>query len=127
MSDDLYKKLRSITSLRKAWQKVKANGKKSKSKLTQQEIREFDSEIDKHLNRIGKQLRANRYKFAKSFGLPLSKGKNKGVRPVVISPVENRIVQRAILDVMQNFEPLKCYFVVPTSFGAIEGKGEVVY
>ena len=45
------------------------------------------------------------------------------LRPIVISPIRNRIVQRAILNILQNFDPIKPYFEVPTSFGGISERG----
>jgi hypothetical protein len=47
----------------------------------------------------------------------------KSPRPIVVAPIENRIVQRALLDVLQAHPPLKPYFEVATSYGGLKKKG----
>lgn len=54
------------------------------------------------------------------------KQKGKGKRPLVIAPLEDRIVQRAILDVLQDADDLpqiKSVLATPTSIGGIRGRG----
>ena len=39
------------------------------------------------------------------------------------SPIQTRVVQRAILEVLQSAPALEPYYKNPTSFGGIKGKG----
>jgi hypothetical protein len=52
--------------------------------------------------------------------VPIPKPGKKDIRPIVLADVETCIVQRAILDVPQNVETLKPYFINPYSFGGIK-------
>jgi len=117
---ELYKQLRKPNSLRKAWHKVRSNGLKSKSVDTREQIKEFDALSDKYLAIIARQLREGRFKFGASLGVAADKGNNKGHRPIVIAPIASRVVQRAILDALQSYQPLAPYFEVETSFGGIK-------
>jgi len=47
----------------------------------------------------------------------------KRPRPIVKSPIDSRIVQRALLDVLQDEPGIKPYYKNPTSFGGIKGEG----
>jgi len=118
----LYNQVRNREALRKAWLKVRSNGKSSKSKDTQLQIREFDRRSDNHLQNIARKLQENRFHFSSAIGVAIPKGVGKGYRPLVISPVEDRIVQRSILDTLQNYDPIKPYFDVDTSFGGISDR-----
>lgn len=98
----LYRKLHSIKRLRNAWSVVHRNGISSKSVLTRKEITEFSLSSETHLARISVQLRDSRFKFSPSHGVAIRKANNPSKkRPIVVSPVENKILQRAILDVIQ--------------------------
>lgn len=121
--DNLYNQVRNRENLRKAWLKVRSNGKSSKSRVTRLEITEFDKRSDNYLQNIARKLSENRFKFGESLGVPIPKGKGSGYRPIVISPVENRIVQRAILDVLQDYEPIGKFISSATSFGGIKDRG----
>ncbi len=48
--------------------------------------------------------------------------KGKKPRPLVKSPIPNRIVQRAILEVLQSVLVLESYYKNSTSFGGIKGR-----
>ena len=50
------------------------------------------------------------------------KASGKGTRPLVVAPVANRIVQRAILDVLQSTAPVQAVLDTTTSFGGIKGR-----
>ena len=120
--NNLYNEVRNRERIRNAWLKVRTNGKKSKSNETKSQIEEFDRKSDNELQKIARQLTENRFHFLASIGVPIPKGRGKDSRPLVISPIPNRIVQRSILDVLQDYDPIKPYFDVETSFGSIAGK-----
>lgn len=123
MTASLYDNSRKKRSLYNAWRVVHSNGVTSKSDTTRKLINEFSDNTDTHLNRICKQLREKRFNFLPSEGILQTKPGKSSKRPIVLSPIENRIVQRAILDTLQTHPPLKQYFTVATSFGGIKDRG----
>lgn len=62
------------------------------------------------------------FKFLLSEGILQQKPGKSSKRPIVLSPISNRIVQRAILDTLQAHPPLKKYFTIETSFGGIKNR-----
>ncbi len=107
--------------LRKAWSVVYKNGISSKSKITKKEIEEFSFSSDRHLARIATQLRNHKFKFLPSHGIAISKQNNPlKKRPIVVSPVENKIVQRAILDVVQEIPEIKVKLESQYNFGGVQ-------
>jgi len=118
----LYNRVKKKTTLHKAWQVVRENGLSSKSYQTRNEIKAFDALAFQDIERISRELHRGGFKFHPSHGI-LLKRRGKGPRPVVLSPVPNRIVQRAVLDVLQLHSPLRPYYLNPGSFGGIAGQG----
>jgi RNA-directed DNA polymerase len=101
---ELYKRVRSRAVLHRAWAKVRQSGLGSDSERTVRETRYFDDEWLNGLEKIRSQLKAGTFKFSGEKGITPPKGKGKvGVRPLVLSPIPNRIVRRAILEVLQGF------------------------
>lgn len=123
MSSDLYDKTRRKRSLIEAWKVVHENGITSKSATTRRQITKFSEDADRHLARINRQLSQKRFQFLPSTGILQKKPGKTTKRPIVKSPIENRIVQRAILDTLQSHPPLKSYFTVNSSFGGIKSLG----
>ena len=117
-----YKKLRSPKRLRKAWRVVLENGLTSKSEETRRQVKLFSIRAEENIERISRQLRQSKYQFLPSKGI-LKKRPKKTPRPIVKSPIENRIVQRALLDVLQDEPAIKEYYENPVSFGGIKGEG----
>lgn len=112
--------------LSEAWKQVYKNGIKSTSIDTKNEILEFKKNEIKNLRKIQRLLQQNKFKFENSRGI-LLKRKGKDPRPIVIASVQSRIVQRSILDVLQENSSIKKYYLsVPTSYGAIKGEDKGV-
>ncbi len=105
-----------------AWRKVRENGMRSLSAETREAIRNFDSIAPRNLRRIDDQLRNDRFKFLPQTGI-LKKRTGKKPRPIVFGAIENRIVQRSILDVLQLMHSIIPILDIPSSFGGIRGKG----
>lgn len=118
MKRTLYQQVRSRTVLHKAWRHVRKNGLSSLSIETQNAIKQFDEDAHRRLRRIEDQLRKHRFVFAPQTGVAKQRS-GKKPRPIVIAAVENRIVQRAILDVLQNQPPIREILSTPSSFGGI--------
>lgn len=122
---DLYKLVYKPTTLSKAWQQVRTNGMSSSSKDTRLQIRMYDEESLRHLNLINRQLQRKTFRFGAQKGLAIEKKKGSAKRrPVVLAPIKNRIVQRALLDILQRDVPAVCEVLeTPTSIGGIPGRG----
>ncbi|SUS07999.1 Maturase [uncultured Defluviicoccus sp.] len=122
MNPDLYQRVRGRAYLNAAWRRVRENGLTSLSAETRDAIRVFDADAHKGLRRIQDQLREHRFIFAPQTGVAKPRP-GKRPRPIVIAAVENRIVQRAILDVLQDQPAIIEVLASPNSFGGIRGKG----
>ena len=119
-------KIRETDTLLHAWHAIRSNGETSPSQKTRQTTRDFQNDLPRKLKSIQKRLREKPYQFARPFGATPEKAKGKGKRPLVISPIEDRIVQRAILDVLQDAKDLaevQAVLSTPTSIGGIRGRG----
>ncbi len=117
-----YKKVCSRKTLRRAWRVVHSNGISSDKEETRRLVKEFNISIETHLDRIYRQLFKSKFRFPPSEGIPIPR-KGKKPRPLVKSPIESRIVQRAILEVLQSAPELDPYYKNSTSFGGIKGEG----
>lgn len=114
-----YKSVRIRDNLHAAWKKVYSNGIRSQSKETKEQVLQFAENAYRNLERIGEQLRKNRFQFAPSKGAPIRRP-GKSDRPIVIAPIANRIVQRSILEVLQDHLEIQKYVLVKTSYGGVK-------
>src|SRR3990172_11924019 len=113
-SSSFYDKVRSITTLRKSWKKVYESGIKSKSDETRKSVQEFYCNAENNLSNIAKKLRERKFKFSPSKGVPKRRPGKKS-RPIIVATITDRIVQRCILEVLQNEPGIQEYFLVQTS------------
>ncbi len=118
----LAQKLRSPDTLSRAWRTVLENGRKSKSQSTRADVAEFARHADKHLRTITRQLRAGTFRFRPATGV-LGIKKSGALRPIVIAPIPSRIVQRAILDILQQIPTIKSKLNRRHNFGGVEDVG----
>jgi retron-type reverse transcriptase len=96
----LCERVRSTNALVAAWHAIRRNAETSQTASTKQIAREFGQNLPRNIRRIQDRLRKG-YRFEKAFGATPSKGPGKtGKRPIVVAPLADRIVQRAILDVL---------------------------
>lgn len=121
-SSTLYKSVRSRRVLHAAWRKVRSNGLQSTSLDTRLAIQAFDEQSVRGLERIERQLLRKSFTFAPQTGIAIQRS-GKAPRPIVIAAVENRIVQRAILDIIQAQPQFSEIRDMPNSFGGIVGRG----
>lgn len=108
-----------------AWHAIRRNAETSQTASTKEKAREFGHDLPKNLRKLQDKLRKG-YEFEPAHGVALSKGPGKGKRPLVIAPLPDRIVQRAILDVLQQsgeLSDVKAILETPTSIGGIPGRG----
>jgi RNA-directed DNA polymerase len=124
LPSDLIIAVRKLDNLERAWRVIQQNGRSSKSESVRLELERFAEDAPRNLRSLKGQLSGGRFKFQKAKGVPIpkldAKGKPTGkIRPIVLAPVESRIVQRAILNVLVEIEALKPYVKTPYSFGGI--------
>jgi RNA-directed DNA polymerase len=108
-----------------AWHAIRRNAETSQQEKTKQDARRFGDDLPANLRALQNRLRDG-YRFAKAHGATPRKGKGKGKRPIVVAPLEDRIVQRAILDVLQDASEIAAVqrvLATPTSIGGIRGRG----
>jgi RNA-directed DNA polymerase len=122
MPSELLKEVRSLRCLEAAWRSVRTNGLASQSERVRKEIEKFDENAAGNLRSLKSRLGHGTFKFPPARGVPIPKPGKKGIRPIVLADIEPRIIQRAILDVLQSVDELQSYFCNPYSFGGIKRK-----
>jgi RNA-directed DNA polymerase len=124
LPSDLLKAVNKLDNLERAWRVIQQNGRSSKSETVRLELERFAEDAPHNLRSLMGRLVRGSFKFGKAKGVPIpkldAKGKpTGGIRPIVLAPVESRIVQRAVLNVLIEIEALKPYIKTPYSFGGI--------
>jgi RNA-directed DNA polymerase len=119
----LYRTLCRAHTLEKAWVTVRTNAFRSASAETQAEARQFDLHASSSLRSLLGKLAAGSFTFKPARGVLLRKPGAKKKRPVVIAPIESRIVQRALLDVIQAIPVIASELHAGFNFGGVEGNG----
>lgn len=124
MPSDLLKAVNRLDHLERAWRVIQQNGRASKSETVKLELERFAENAQHNLRSLQGRLVRGSFKFEKAKGVPIPKLDGKGkptgrIRPIVLAPVESRIVQRAILNLLVEIEALKPYVKTPYSFGGI--------
>lgn len=101
----LFADTRSEPNLFSAWRHVKRSALNSRNTKIQGDAAEFEHQHQRHLKRIADQLRENRFIFDDVEGVLKDKKKReaegKDPRPIAVASIKNRVVQRAILQVLQ--------------------------
>ncbi len=124
MDKTLYQEVRRFKRLETAWKRVRNNARKSRSKRTRSEIEEYGADIHRNLRSIQGKLSQDSFIFRPSRGwAEPPKDAKKEPRPIVITPVPSRIVQRAILDVLLEQAGIQEYVNQPFSFGGVKKTG----
>jgi RNA-directed DNA polymerase len=120
----LRKAVHKSANLEAAWRIIHRNGKYSKSDDVRQAIERFAEDPARNLRSIQRRLSRDTFEFGAAKGAPIhkvdAKGKKTGkIRPIVIAPLDARIVQRAILNVLVDIPKLKPFINTPHSFGGM--------
>ncbi|TBC94953.1 hypothetical protein ELH26_13395 [Rhizobium leguminosarum] len=101
----LIQDVRSEHNIFSAWRHVKRSALSSQNDEIHGAASEFEHAHQRHLRRIITQLRENRFKFDPVKGVLKDARKRiaagKDPRPIAIATLKNRVVQRAILQVLQ--------------------------
>jgi len=121
VASSLYRRIYSGDSLYSAWRKVKESAFSSSSETIRNEARDFESQLPRSLSDIQRALSKKTFTFQKQTGVAKTKV-NGNPRPIVLSPIPNRIVQRALLDALSRIKFVKEALATPTSYGGIKNK-----
>lgn len=118
----LYKDICSQRTLYGAWRKVRSSAFFSSSDEIRREAEEFESRLPDSLIEIQRALSKRVFIFLQQTGVAQKKPGGKS-RPLVLAPIPNRVVQRALLDVLQRrVRFVKRVLGTPTSYGGIPEK-----
>jgi retron-type reverse transcriptase len=115
--------VRETHNLARAWHVICENGRSSKSSDTRRDIEQFAARAESRLNKIQRQLNLGAFRFAAAKGVAIPKKGKSAIRPIVIAPIESRIVQRAIHDVLVEVPSIRRYAESPYSFGGVKKRG----
>lgn len=118
---NLFERATSMESLFKAWKTVHASGSQSPNLEIRADIDAYSGELFKNLGKLQRQLRRGSFSFSPVKGVLLQKGKGK--RPIGIARIDDRILQRAILETLMTVKSLKAAVNNPYSFGGNEDGG----
>jgi retron-type reverse transcriptase len=122
----LLEQVREIDTLGRAWRVICENGRSSHSIDTKREIEEFAQSAERRLTKIQRQLNRGAFRFRPAIGVAVPKKGKSSIRPLVIAPIESRIVQRAIHDVLLNVPAIRRYAENPYSFGGVRKRDRTV-
>jgi RNA-directed DNA polymerase len=119
----LYAKLCSKGRLFYAWRVVQRNGQQSQSDETRREVEDFEKSAEAGIKNLLRDLKTRSFKFPAAHGIPVQKKATKKKRPIVRAPVRSRIVQRAILDVLQSVPAIRKVLRAGFNYGGISDGG----
>jgi RNA-directed DNA polymerase len=132
----LFEHVKSRDVLMRAWLHVKHRVEASKDPTVRAAAAAFASDPQRSVARLQRALRSGTFRFSPQRGV-LKRRKSapsepaKDPRPIVVAPVHNRIVQRALLDTCQSEDrrirrhlgALPAVIDCPTSVGGLPGRG----
>ncbi len=119
-----------MDNIYRAWATVRGNVVASGQEKFKAEVKTISENPIPYLRRIQSQLESGNFRFAAQHGGLKKKSAGK-VRPLVISPIANRVVQRAILNILQSEDEklvaklgkIPAALRTPTSVGGIPKRG----
>jgi hypothetical protein len=117
--------VRKTATLDAAWRHVRGSGFASANEDIQKETRRFDENAMANLRQMQAALRVGKFSFTPQKGVT-KKRPGKDPRPIVVSPIPNRVVQRAILTTSEMVPGIRDVLNVPTSFGGITGLSDAI-
>jgi RNA-directed DNA polymerase len=120
----LYNKVKSWRTLERSFRKVRDHAVNSPSVETRQAVAEFEKDQFGSIQKLQKRLRQPNFEFYPQRGIAKRKRNGSDYRPIVVAPFEDRIIQRAILEVLiTDVSAVTQIMNTPTSIGGIPGRG----
>lgn len=86
-------------NLFQAWRRIRENGYSSSLDESRWATEQFDRQVNRNIIRLQRRLRDRSFEFSPQFGV--TKKKSSGKRGIVMASVQNRVVERALLDSLQ--------------------------
>ncbi len=117
MKNDLYFLIRTKQYLRSSWLEVRSSAIHSTSDEIKSAAEQFSIDPEKNLKTIQRKLQHYEYEFSKAKGILIKS------RPIVIPIISDRIVQRSILEVIQDQPGVQQLLKYQYSFGGVKGGG----
>lgn len=118
----LYDLVKQRSTLFNAWRHIRSNGVTSKSEDTRNAISQFDQDPVRNIASLQSKISSDTFAFDHQIGVLKSKA-GRGKRGIVLASVRNRIVERAILDVLQERCPeIQAVNSCPTSIGGVPNR-----
>lgn len=97
----LLERISNLENLQTAWNQLfKLN--KSSHGLSGETIEQFESNKEDKLRSISDRLKSGKYQFSENRGVLISKGGNKGFRPLQIPEISDRVVIKSIAIELEN-------------------------
>jgi RNA-directed DNA polymerase len=123
--------VRRMANLHAAWMVVRMNARTSSRPEIRAEVGAIDENPYKVLHRLQRELRAGKFEFQRQQGYLKRKPGKVTSRPIVVAPIGNRIVQRAILNILQTKDSrllptlglIPSVLATPTSVGGVSERG----
>lgn len=132
----LFHRVSSRAVLVRAWFDVRPRVSYSRDAAIRAAADAFSKDLDKSIRNLQREMRAHSFQFEPQRGVLKAKKddrnrETRNLRPIVVAPLKNRIVQRAILNVCQAPDPrvqrrlgaLPLTLATPTSVGGLPGRG----
>ena len=116
----LSKLLHRFGNLEEAWRYVHSHAIGSQSSEICNEALAFERSVTTTLRSIQSRLGQGRFKFEPARGITIRR-KSKTPRPVVVAPIQSRIVQRALLNVLQGIPAIKSDLQAGYNYGGVSG------
>lgn len=119
----LYDRMRERDRLWSAWEVVNRNAKRSGSSKTRQEAEDYRRAFRRNIERLARKLLERQFHFEPQHAVAIPKPDGTGKRPLVIAPIESRIVQRSLLEILQDVPSICSRLSAGFNFGGVKGKG----
>lgn len=110
-------------SLYSAWKKLNKTNKTSRG-LSNVSVKEFESNLHKHISEISEQLKAGLYEFGKVKGVTIDK-KDGSPRPLRVPEIKDRLVHKVLAIEFEELLTSKFNLKNQCSFAYQKGKGIV--
>ncbi len=130
LSTPLFRVVSRQRTLDDAWRHVRERASGSPDELTRQEWAQIEKDPRLYISRLQRDLTSGKFQYARQRGV-LKRRAAKSPRPIVVSPLRNRIVQRALLSVCQSDQQslvahlgdIPRRLAIETSVGGLPGRG----
>lgn len=117
--DDFFTKATERKMLRNAWFRIRTNGIRSPLLATRNAIEHFERDAETNIARLQRKIRKGSFIFDPQTGV-LKEKKSGSKRGIVMASVNNRVVERALLDCLQQNSPyVKDVINTQTSVGGV--------